>query len=153
MVELHMSLKQQLQEHLKEALRARDERRKSVIRMAMAAIVNAEVEHGGELDDADVVAILRKDARQRQDAIAELRQASRPDLLAQEEAELAILEEYLPELLSREEIAEEVRQVIAEVGATGMGQMGRVMRQVMSELKGRADGRVVNQVVRELLSG
>jgi hypothetical protein len=67
MVELHMSLKQQLQEHLKEALRARDERRKSVIRMAMAAIVNAEVEHGGELDDADVVAILRKDARQRQD--------------------------------------------------------------------------------------
>lgn len=148
-----MSLKQQLQEHLKEALRARDERRKSVIRMAMAAIVNAEVEHGGELDDAEVVAILRKDARQRQDAIAELRQASRPDLLAQEEAELAILEEYLPELLSREEIAEEVRQVIAEVGATGMGQMGRVMRQVMSELKGRADGRVVNQVVRELLSG
>jgi uncharacterized protein YqeY len=153
MVELHMSLKQQLQEHLKDALRARDERRKSVIRMAMAAIVNAEVEHDGELDDADVVAILRKDARQRQDAIAELRQASRPDLLAQEEAELAILEEYLPELLSREEIAEEVRQVIAEVGATGMGQMGRVMRQVMSELKGRADGRVVNQVVRELLSG
>jgi hypothetical protein len=153
MVELHMSLKQRLQEHLKEALRARDERRKSVIRMAMAAIVNAEVEHGGELDDADVVAILRKDARQRQDAIAELRQASRPDLLAQEEAELAILEEYLPKLLSREEIASEARQVIAEVGATGMGQMGPVMRQVMSKLKGRADGRVVNQVVRELLSG
>ena len=148
-----MSLKQQLQEHLKEALRARDGRRKSVIRMAMAAIVNAEVEHGSDLDDADVVAILRKDARQRQDAIAELRQASRPDLLAQEVAELAILEEYLPKLLSREEIAKEARQVIAEVGATGMGQMGPVMRQVMSKLKGRADGRVVNQVVRELLSG
>ena len=110
-----MSLKQQLQEHLKEALRARDERRKSVIRMAMAAIANAEVEHRGELDDADVVAILRKDARQRQDAIAELRQASRPDILAQEEAELAILEEYLPKLLSREEIVKEARQVIAEV--------------------------------------
>ena len=150
---LKPSLKQQMQEDLKDALRAHDGRRKSVIRMALAAIINGEVERGGDLDDADVIAILRKDARQRRDAIAELRQASRPDLLAEEEAELAILEGYLPRLLSREEIAEEARQVIAEVGATGMGQMGPVMRQVMSKLKGRADGRVVNQVVREMLSG
>jgi uncharacterized protein YqeY len=147
-----MRLKQQLQEDLKEALRAHDERRKSVIRMALAAIVNAEVEHGGELDDADVIVVLQKEARRWQDTIAELRQANRPDLLAREEAELAILGEYLPTLLSREEIAEEARRVIAEVGATGMGQMGPVMRQLMSELKGRADGRVVNAVVRELLS-
>jgi uncharacterized protein YqeY len=148
-----MSLKQQLREDLKGALRARDERRKSVIRMALAAIVNAEVAHGGELDDAGVITTLQKEARQRRDTVAELRQANRPDLLAQEEAELAILETYLPGLLSREEIAEEARQVIAEVGATGMGQMGPVMRQVMSKLRGRADGRVVNEVVRELLSG
>ncbi len=148
-----ISLKQRLQEDLKEALRARDERRKSVIRMALAAIVNAEVEHGGELDDAGVIAVLQKQARRRRDTIAELRQADRPELLASEEAELAILEEYLPRLLSREEIIEEARQVITEVGATGMGQMGPVMRQLMSKLKGRADGRVVNQVVRELLSG
>lgn len=148
-----MGLKQQLQEDLKEALRASDARRKSVIRMALAAIVNAEVEHGGELDDADVVAVLQKQARRRRDTISELRQADRPDLLAEEEAQLTVLEGYLPELLSREEIAEEARQVIAEVGATGMGQMGPVMRQLMSELKGRADGRVVNAVVRELLSG
>ena len=148
-----MSLKQQLQEDLKEALRARDERRKSVIRMALAAIVNAEVEHGGELDDAVVIAVMQKDARRRGDAISELRQVNRLDLLAAEEAELAILEEYLPRLLSREEITEEARQVIIEVGATGMGQMGPVMRQLMSKLGGRADGRVVNQVVRELLSG
>lgn len=148
-----MSLKQQLHEDLKEALRARDERRKSVIRMALAAVVNAEVAHGGELDDAGVIATLQKEARQRRDAVAELQQANRPDLLAQEEAELAILEGYLPGLLSREEIAEEARQVIAEVGATGMGQMGPVMRQMMSNLRGRADGRVVNEVVRELLSG
>jgi hypothetical protein len=147
-----MNLKQQLQEDLKEALRARDERRKSVIRMALAAIVNAEVEHGGELDDAGLTAILQKDARRRRDTIAELQQADRPDLLAGEEAELAVLEEYLPRLLSREEIAEEARQVIAQVGATGMGHMGPVMRQLMSKLKGRADGRVVNTVVRELLS-
>jgi hypothetical protein len=148
-----MGLKQQLQEDLKEALRASDARRKSVIRMTLAAIVNAEVEHGGELDDADVVAVLQKQARRRRDTISELRQADRPDLLAEEEAQLTVLEGYLPELLSREEIAEEARQVIAEVGATGMGQMGPVMRQLMSELKGRADGRVVNAVVRELLSG
>ena len=147
-----MSLKQQLRKDLKEALRARDESRKSVIRMALAAIVYAEVEHGGELDDADVVAVLQKEARQRRDTVAELRQADRPGLLADEEAELEILERYLPRLLSREEIAEEACEVIAEVGATGMGQMGPVMRQMMSRLKGRADGRVVNEVVRELLS-
>jgi len=148
-----MGLKQQLQQDLKEALRARDERRKSVIRMALAAIVNAEVEHGGELDDAAVTAVLQKEAYRRRDTIAELRQANRPDLLADEEAELAILEAYLPSLLSRQDITEEARQVIAEVGATGMGQLGLVMRQLMPKLKGRADGRSVNEVVRELLSG
>jgi uncharacterized protein YqeY len=147
-----MSLKHRLQEDLKEGLRNRDERRKSVIRMALAAITNAEVEHEGDLDDADIVAVLRKEARRRGETIAELRGANRPDLLAAEEAELAILEQYLPRLMSREEIAQQARQVIAEVGATGMGQLGTVMRQLMPKLKGRADGSAVNQVVRELLS-
>ncbi|RLC97896.1 MAG: GatB/YqeY domain-containing protein [Chloroflexi bacterium] len=147
-----MSLKQCLQDDLREALRARDERRKSVIRMALAAITNAEIERG-DLDDAGVTAVLQKQANQRRDTIAELKEADRPDLLAGEEAELDILKEYLPRLLSREEIAEEARQVITEVGATGMAQMGAVMRQLMSRLKGRADGRAVNEVVRELLSG
>jgi uncharacterized protein YqeY len=152
-VEPHMmSLKQQLQEDLKEALRARDERRKAVIRLALAALTNAEIERDTDLDDADVTAVLQKQARQRRETITELQQANRPDLLAAEEAELAILEEYLPRLLSREEIAEQAREVIAAVGATGMGQMGSVMREMMSRLKGRADGRIVNEVVRELLS-
>ena len=148
-----MDLKQRLQEDLKEALRARDDRRKSVIRMALAEIINAEIERGGDLDDADTGSVLQRQANHRRDTIAELREADRPDLLAKEEAELAILEEYLPALLSREEIAEEARQIVAEVGATGMGQMGPVMKQLMSRLKGRADGRLVNEVVRELLSG
>jgi uncharacterized protein YqeY len=148
-----MGLKQQLQGDLKEALRARDERRKSVIRLTLAEIVNAEVEKGGELGDDDVIPVLQKEARRRQDTIAELRQVGRPEMLAKVEKELAILEGYLPQLLSREEIAEEARQVVAEVGATGMGQMGPVMRQLMSKLRGRADGRVVNEVVRELLAG
>jgi uncharacterized protein YqeY len=147
-----MGLKERLQSDLKEALRARDERRKAVIRMALAGITNAEVAQEKELDEVDVAAALQKQVRQRQDTIAELRQANRPDLLAKEEAELTILEEYLPRLLSRDEIVEEARQVVAEVGATGMGQMGAVMGQLMPKLKGRADGRVVNEVVRELLS-
>lgn len=148
-----MSLKERLQGDLKEALRARDERRKSVIRVALTAITHAEVAQGGDLDDPGVAAVLQKEARQRQDTIAELRQTDRSDLLAKEEAELAILEEYLPKLLSRDEIAEEARQVIAGVGATGMEQIGPVMREMMSRLKGRVDGRLVNEVVRELLSG
>jgi len=148
-----MGLKQQLQEDLREALRARDGRRKSVIRMALAEIVNAEIEHGSELDDVNLVAVLQKEVRRRQDTIAELRQADRPDKLAKEETELEILKGYLPKFLSREEITEEARRVIAEIGATGMGQMGPVMGQLMPKLKGRADGRLVNKVVRELLAG
>jgi uncharacterized protein YqeY len=148
-----MGLKERMQSDLKEALRARDEPRKLVIRMTLTAITNAEVAQGGDLDDAGVAAVLQKQARQRQDTIAELRQIDRPDMLAKEEAELAILEGYLPKLLSREEIAQEARQVVAEVGATNMAQMGAVMGELMSKLKGRADGRLVNEVVRELLSG
>ena len=148
-----MNLKQRLQEDLKGALRARDERRKAVIRMALAEIVNTEMEHDDDLDDMAMAAVLQKQARRRRETIDELQQVDRPELLATEEAELAILEEYLPRLLSRDEIAEEARQVIAEAGATEMRQIGSVMGPLMSKLKGRADGRLVNEVVRELLSG
>lgn len=148
-----MALKQQLQEDLKNALRARDERRKAVIRLTLAAIGHAEVERDSDLSDEDVAAVLQKQAVLRRDTIAELEQANRPDLLARELAELAILEAYLPKQLSRDEIAEEARRVIAEVGATGPRDVGQVMRALMARLKGRADGTVVNQIVREMLSG
>jgi hypothetical protein len=152
-----MDLKQQLQHDLKKALRAGDERRKSVIRMALAAITNAEIEKGRqtgetELDQDEFIAVLQKQAKQRRETIEELEGVDRPDLLAAEREELAILEEYLPEQLSREQIAEEARQVIDEVGATGMKDMGPVMGRLMSKLKGRADGHTVNEVVRELLT-
>lgn len=147
-----MSRKSQLQADLKDALRARDERRKSVIRLTLGAIVNAEVEHGGDLGDRDEAAIVHREARKRNETIAELRGADRPELQAKEEAELAILDEYLPHQMSRDEIADQARPVIAQVGATGMAQVGSVMRELMPQLKGRADGRVVNLVVRELLS-
>jgi hypothetical protein len=152
-----MNLKEQLRHDLREALRAGDKERKSVIRMALAEVTNAEIEQGmqsgeTELDEGDVIAVLQKQAKQRQEAIEELEQADRPDLLAKEKEELAILEEYLPEQLSREEILGEARQVIEEVNATGMRDMGPVMGRLMSKLKGKVDGHVVNEVVRELLT-
>jgi uncharacterized protein YqeY len=152
-----MGLKEQLQDDLKEALRAGDEPRKRVIRMVLAAITNAEIEQAMQsdeaaLDDGDIVALMQKQAKQRHEIIEELEGAERPDLLSMEKEELAILEGYLPEQLSRQEIAEEARYVIEEIGASGMRDMGPVMKHLMSKLKGRADGHVVNEVVRELLT-
>ncbi|MFW6082777.1 MAG: GatB/YqeY domain-containing protein [Chloroflexota bacterium] len=152
-----MNLKQELQDDLKEALRAGDEQRKRVIRMALAEITNAEIAQAmqsgeSELNEQDIVAVLQKQSKQRQETIEELEQADRPDLLAQEKEELAILETYLPEQLSRDEIADEAQRVIEEINATDMGDMGPVMGRLMSKLKGRADGHVVNEVVRELLT-
>jgi hypothetical protein len=152
-----MSLKEQLQHDLKEALRAGDKQRKSVIRMALAEITNAEIEQGRrtgetELEDRDVIAVLQRQAKQRQEAIDELEQVDRPDLLAKEREELAILEEYLPEQLPREEIVEEARQVIEELDATSMRDMGPVMGRLMSKLQGQVDGHVASEVVRELLT-
>ena len=148
-----MSVKSQLQTDLKDALRARDAARKSVIRLTLAAIVNAEVEARGDLDDGGMLVVVQREARKRRETIAELKGADRPELLANEETQLAILEEYLPRLLSREQSADEARDVIVEVGATGVAQMGLVMRRLMPQLRGCADGRLANEVVRELLSG
>jgi hypothetical protein len=152
-----MGLKERLQADLKEALRARDEGRKRVIRLALAAIADGEIERAMQSDEAaftdgDVVAVLQKQAKQRRETIDELERADRPDLLSVEKEQLAILEEYLPEQLSRQEIVHEALRVIGESGANSMKDMGTVMRRLMSELRGQADGRVVNEVVRELLT-
>jgi uncharacterized protein YqeY len=153
-----MSLREQLANELKEAMRARDETRKRTIRSVIAAIKQAEtqLDSAGQrvaLENDDILAILAKQAKQRQESIAEYGKAGREDLVAEEQAELAILEEYLPRQLSREEIEAEARQAIAELGATGRQDMGKVMRLLMDRLRGRADGKVVNQVVTELLTG
>lgn len=148
-----MSLKTKLQEDLKEALRARDERRKSVIRMTMAQIQLAEVEQNGDLDDPALLAVFQKEVKRRQETIEELERANRPEQLTEARAELAILEGYLPRMMSREEIAAEARAAIAEADAKGPADLGAVMRVLMPQVKGRADGRLVNEVVRELLTG
>ena len=147
-----MHPKAQLQEDLKAAMKAGDPDRRSVIRMALAALKNAEVEKGGALSEDEAMEVLSAEAKKRRDSIAEMDGAGRAALAEQERRELAILEGYLPQQLSAEEIAAEARAVIAEVGAAGPKDIGNVMRALMPRLKGRADGRLVNQVVRELLS-
>lgn len=151
-----MSLREQLSSDLKDAMRQRDEVRKRAIRSVIAAVKQAETELDASgnrvvLDDDGILAVIAKQARQRKESITEYRKGGREDLVAEEEAELAILEAYLPQQLTREEIEAEARQVIAEVGASSPRDMGKVMKPLMARLRGRADGRLANQVVRELL--
>jgi uncharacterized protein len=147
-----MELKQRLQDDLKSAMRERDEVRKRTLRLTLASIKNREVEVRHVLSDGDVAEVLHKEAKQRRETLDELARADRPDLVAAEQAELAVLEEYLPKQLSRDEIADMAREVIDELNVQGPRQMGQVMSVLMPQLKGRADGKLVSQVVRELLS-
>lgn len=153
-----MGLREQLMDDLKEAMRQQDELRKRTIRSVIAATKQAETEldASGErvsLDDDDILALIAKQAKQRQESIVEYKRAGRQDLVDEEETELAILQAYLPQQLGREEIEAEARAVIAEVGASGPRDMGKVMKPLMARLRGRADGKVANQIVRELLAG
>jgi len=144
-------LKQKLVDDLKQALRGGDTVRRSVIRLVMAAIKNAEIARQSSLDDADILGIIAKEVRQRRESIEAFKQGDRPDLVAQEEAELAILDGYLPQQMTREEILQAARKVIEEVGAQGPSDKGKVMPKLIAQLKGRADGREINAVVTELL--
>lgn len=145
-------LQQKLTDDLKRAMKGGDRVRTSVIRLTMAAIKNAEIARQAGLNDGDILGIIAKQVKQRQESIESFKQGNRPDLVAQEEAEMAILNEYLPQQMSREEVIAEARRVIAELGAAGPGDKGKVMPQLIAQLKGRADGRVINEVVTGLLS-
>jgi uncharacterized protein len=152
-----MALKDRLETDLKEAMRARDQRRLSVVRMLRAAITNFEIsrtdrknpDFGKPITEADYVGVVRKDLNQRRDALEFARKANRPDLIEKEEGELAIVETYLPRQLSRDEIKAEVEPLIAEHG----GEFKKVMPLAAQTLRGRADGRLVNEVVKELTGG
>lgn len=147
-----MSLKEHLSADLKDALKAKDERRKGTLRFLMAAVHNAEIEVGHELDDGGVLAVVAKQVKQRHDSIEEFRKGGREDLVAKEEAELAVLMAYLPQQMSRDEILAEAKKVIAETGARGPGDKGKVMPVLVNSLRGRAEGREINEVVTELLA-
>ena len=149
-----MSLREQLREDLKSAMRAGDATRRNTIRMLEAAIKNAEIEkRGQELPEADVLAILQRQVKQRRDSIEQFERGGREDLAEIERAEIAVIEDYLPEQLSEAEIEAAAQRVIEQVGASGPGDRGKVMGPLMKELRGKADGAAVNAAVSKLLSG
>ncbi len=146
-------LQEKLLTDLREAMKSGDKIRLEVLRMVRASIKNAEIAQQKSLDDPDILGIIAKEGKQRRESIAEFKKANRQDLVDKEEAELAILLEYLPEQISREEIVATARRVIEEVEAHGPGDKGKVMQKLMPQLKGKAEGREINEVVTELLSG
>jgi len=150
-MEQEVDLKQKLTEDLKKAMKAGETVKRDVIRMLMASITNAEKAKQTSLDHADILGIVAKEVKRHQESIDAFKQANRADLLAIEEAEMAILQTYLPKQLTREEITASVQEVINAVGATGPGDKGKVMQQLMPKLKGKADGKEINEIVTELL--
>ena len=148
---MESAIKQKLNDDLKKAIKDRDKLKCSTIRLLTAAIHNAEIAKRTPLEEADLLGIIAKEVRQHKESIEAFKQGDRQDLVAKEEAELAILQEYLPEQISREEIVAAALKVIDEVGAQGMQDKGKVMSQLMPRLKGKADGKEINSVVTELL--
>lgn len=149
-----MSLKDRLLADLQDAMRKGDALRRDTIRFLRAAITNEEVARQVEsLDDTGVTEVIQRQAKQRRESITEFKKANRQELVAKEEAELAILLGYLPQQMSREDITALARQIIAEVGAKGPTDRGKVMGRLMPQVKGKADGREVNDIVMALLAG
>ena len=150
-----MSLSQQIDNDLKDAMRARDAEKLGVLRMLKSAIKNAAIEKGGataELDDAEATQVIRKQVKQRQDSIDSFEKGGRAELAAKEKSELAILNTYLPAAMSAEELTRLVQEAIAEVGATGRAQMGAVMKVLGPKVAGRADGKTLSQEVQRQLA-
>ncbi len=145
-------LKQKLTDDLRQAMKTGDKVKRSAIRMVLASIQNAEIARQAALEEGDILGIIAKEVRQRKESIEAFKQGDRQELVAQEEAELAVLKEYLPPQMSREDIIDAARKIITEVGAQGPRDKGKVMPKLIAQLKGRADGREINAAVTELLA-
>jgi len=148
-----MDIKNQLNEAMKEAMRSGDVVRKTTVRMALAAIKQAEVDKQTTLDDLAVIALLQKEIKNRKEAIEEAKKAGRDDLVKDNEAEIAVLEVFLPEPMSADELRKIVKAAIAEIGASAPSDMGKIMKVALEKVAGRVPGGEVSAVVRELLSG
>ncbi|MDR6537853.1 GatB/YqeY domain-containing protein [Variovorax soli] len=148
-----MSLKDQITEDMKTAMRAKDSERLGTIRLLLAALKQKEVDERIELDDAMVVAIVDKLVKQRKDSVAAFTQGGRTDLADKEAAEIKVLEAYLPQRMGADEIAAEVKAIVAELGAKGPGDMGKVMGAVKTRLAGKADMGLVSAAVKAALAG
>jgi uncharacterized protein YqeY len=146
-----MTLKDTLSAAMRDAMKAKDETRKIPLRLVMAAIKEAEIEKQEELKDEDVLRLVQKEVKSRQESIADAEKAGREDLVATAKAEMAVLQEFLPQPLSPEELEALVKETIAEEGATSMADMGKVMKATMAKAQGRADGSQISQLVRQLL--
>ena len=147
-----MSMEEQLRADLRTAMRARDTARKTTIRMALAALKNARVSKNADLTPDEELGVVSKEARQLKDAIVEYRRGNREDLVTEVSAQVEILEQYLPQPLGEDEIRELIQAAIAETGAASPKQMGLVMRVLMPQVRGRADGGMVSQMVRAMLA-
>ena len=150
-----MTLEERLDADLKDAMKSNDTTRKLAIRAVKTAIAEAKVSgtEAKTVTDADVLAIITKQVKQRRDSVIEYNKGNRPDLAAQEEAEIKVLEVYLPQQLSEAEVRERAQAVIAELGVTDMKGFGSVMKRLSADLRGIADGQIIDRVVRELLGG
>ncbi|HEY4718178.1 MAG TPA: GatB/YqeY domain-containing protein [Anaerolineales bacterium] len=148
-----MALKADLEQALRDAMRSGDTVRKNTMRMALSAVKEAEVQKKAELDDSAILALLQKEIKARQEALAEAEKAKRADLAENAKAEIKVLEGYLPQALSAQELEEIVHAAITEVGATTPADMGKVMKAVLPKVQGRADGGQVSQLVRTKLQG
>jgi uncharacterized protein YqeY len=147
-----MSLKEQLRVDTADAMRSGDKEKRDTLRLLLAAIKQVEIDQQkDDLTDEEVLAVLDKQAKQRRESIADYEAAGREDLVHEEKAQLDLIETYLPAQMSREEIAALAENVIAEVGAEGPQDTGKVMGRLMPQVKGKADGRLVNEIVRDLL--
>ena len=145
------SLKQKLQEDLKSSMKNKDNTRKSVVTLIRASIKQYEVDNRVELGDAEITDLIAKLLKQTRDSLGEFKKANRDDLVSQAEAEIEVLKEYLPQQLSEEELNEIVISTISEVGATSMKDMKKIMSSIMPKVKGRADGKLINELVRKNL--
>jgi hypothetical protein len=146
-----MSLKERLLNDMRTAMKNRDAFRKNILSMARAAVLQVEKDQQVDLDDQGVIEVLSKEVKLRKEAIEEFKKGNRQDLVEKNEKEIEILYEYLPQQLSEEEIEEIVKQTINEVGANSIRDMGKVMGAIMPKVKGRADGSLVNRLVKEYL--
>lgn len=148
-----MSLKDQITEDMKNAMRARDSERLGTIRLLLAAAKQKEVDERVVLDDAAMIGIVDKLIKQRKDSVAAYTQANRMDLADKESAEIVVLQAYLPQRLSAEEVSTAVQAIVANLGAKGPGDMGKVMAAVKAQLAGKADMAMVSQAVKTALAG
>jgi uncharacterized protein YqeY len=150
-MEQEADLKRSITDDIKAAMKGGDTVKKDTLRMLMAAVNNAEKAKQSALENADILGIIAKEVKRHQESIDAFKQGGRQDLVDKESAEMAILQSYLPEQMSRDDIVKAAKEVIGAVGAQGPGDKGKVMKELMPKLKGKADGKEINEVVTGLL--